>query len=99
MSITIDGKPLRHHLDRRAEALIASAAGGSDDLLSTRELSDWIGVSVQWLEIGRSSGYGPTFVRVSPRCIRYRRGDVVIWLRERTHARTSEYASKGSEAA
>jgi predicted DNA-binding transcriptional regulator AlpA len=91
---TIDERPLRHHLDRRAETLVASTAGDPDELLTTRETSDWIGNSTQWLEIGRHRGYGPPYVRVSPRCIRYRRGDVLDWLRQRTHARTAEYARK-----
>jgi predicted DNA-binding transcriptional regulator AlpA len=95
MPITI---PLRHNLDRRADAIVASTAGAPDDLLSTRETSDWIGVSTQWLEIGRSGGYGPPFIRVAPRCVRYRRGDVLAWLRERTHARTSEYIKRESAA-
>jgi hypothetical protein len=86
--------PVRHHLDRRANALIASASGAADDLLATRETADWIGVSIQWLEIGRSAGYGPPYIRVSPRCIRYRRADVILWLRERTYARTSEYVGE-----
>ena len=87
----------RHHLDRRAHALIASTTGGPDDLLSTRETADWLGLSTQWLEIGRSYGYGPAFVRVSPRCLRYRRGDVLKWLTERTHACTREYSASTSE--
>jgi hypothetical protein len=87
----------RHHLDRRAAALIASTSGDIDDLLDTRETSDWIGVSTQWLEIGRSYGYGPPFARISPRCIRYRRSDVLKWLEERTRARTAEY-SRGTAA-
>jgi hypothetical protein len=90
----MDGKPLRHHLDRRAQALVESARGDNDELLTTRETADWIGVSTQWLEIGRSKDYGPRFVRVSPRCIRYRRGDVVEWLRARTHSRCAEYTRK-----
>jgi len=59
--------------------------------LSTRETADWLGNSVQWLEIGRSRGYGPPFVRVSPRVIRYRRGDVIEWLKARTHISTAAY--------
>jgi hypothetical protein len=52
-----------------------------------------LGLSPQWCEIGRSKGWGPVFVRIGPRRIRYRRGDVVAWLNARTHARTSEYST------
>jgi hypothetical protein len=84
------------HIDKRA-AEVAALGGGADDddLLTTIQVAAWLGVSVQFLEIGRSSGgYGPPFTRLAPRAIRYRRGDVLQWLRERTHARTSEYAGE-----
>ncbi|HUS96770.1 MAG TPA: helix-turn-helix domain-containing protein, partial [Hyphomicrobiaceae bacterium] len=63
------------------------------ELLSTPQLAEWLGVSTQWLEIGRSRGYGPPFIRMSPKRVRYRRGDVLDWLRERTHLCASEYRS------
>lgn len=88
--------PIKHHLDRRTASLIeAGRDGGDDDLLSTRDVADWLGVSDQWLEIGRCKGYGPPFVRISPRRIRYRRGAVIAFLRERQYASTREYASRG----
>ncbi len=75
----------RHHLDRRAPAILAANTGDPDELLSTKQLAHRLGVSEQFLEIGRSRGYGygPDFVRLSPRCIRYRWRDVVAWLEER----------------
>lgn len=85
-------KARKHHLDGRADRLIAEGAEGHpDDLLPTSQTAIWLGTSTQWLEIGRSRGYGPKFVRVSPRKVRYRRRDVLDWLRERTYASTSEY--------
>lgn len=86
--------PLRHHLDRRTAPLIEAGSGDADDLLSTRDVADWLGISDQWLEIGRSRGYGPPFVRISPRRIRYRRGAVIAFLRERQYASTREYAGR-----
>ena len=50
-----------------------------------------VGVSTQWLEIGRSKGYGPEFVRLGPKLIRYTRGNVRKYLKARSHASTSEY--------
>jgi predicted DNA-binding transcriptional regulator AlpA len=84
--------PTKHHLDRRADQFAASDTGQPDDLLSTKQVADWLGVSTQWLEIGRSKNYGPPFVRISARVIRYRRGDVREWLTGRSHASTAEYA-------
>lgn len=85
----------RHNLDRRAVALIDAANEGSDDeLLDTPRTAVWLGVSPEWLEIGRSKGWGPPFIKLSPRRIRYRRGNVKQWLAERAHRATAEYADK-----
>lgn len=84
--------PHRHHLDRRAPALAELGDGPPDDLLTTQAVAAWLGVSVQFLEIGRNRGYGPKYVRVAPARIRYKRADVLTWLDERTFASTSEYA-------
>lgn len=84
--------PKQHHLDRRAHDLAAHGAGDGHDLLSTIEVAIWLGVSPQFLEIGRHRGYGPRFVRLSPRRTRYLRSDVIEWLRSRSHASTAEYA-------
>jgi predicted DNA-binding transcriptional regulator AlpA len=87
--------PQRYHLDRRATELINLAPGrDGDDLLSTRQVAAWLGVSEQWLEIARHKGYGPKFMRLSPRRIRYRRDEVLNFLQQRTHARTSEYLER-----
>jgi predicted DNA-binding transcriptional regulator AlpA len=84
--------PNRHHIDRRAHDVVAADIGADDELLSTYATANWLGVSMQWLEIGTSKGYGPLYQKISPRCVRYRRGDVQAWLKERTFASTAEYA-------
>ena len=83
----------RHHLDRRA-AEIAEKGRHRDptDLLTTQEEAAWLGVSTQWLEIGRAKSYGPPFERLGPRHIRYRVSRTIKWLDERVHRCTSEYA-------
>ena len=84
----------KHHLDRRAAEIAEKGRQGDpDDLLTTEETAAWLGVSRQWLEIGRSKGYGPPFARVGPRHIRYRRDRTIQWLEERMHRCTSEYAA------
>jgi hypothetical protein len=84
--------PQRLHLDKRAAAL-AAVPGADDELLDTPAMAAWLGVSIQWLEIGRCKGYGPPFERLSPRVIRYQRGRTRQWLVERSHRCTSEYSS------
>ena len=75
-----------------ANGLPRSYAPTDDDLLTTIEVARWLGVSTQWLEIGRCRGYGPIYVRTTPRRVRYRRADIVAFLRARRHASTAEYA-------
>jgi hypothetical protein len=83
--------PTTHHLDRRANALIAAGAGNPDDLLTTEEVAAWFNCSVQWLEIGRCEGYGPPFKKLSPKMVRYKRSDVLKWLKGRSHTSTADY--------
>jgi predicted DNA-binding transcriptional regulator AlpA len=83
--------PRRHHLDRCA-AEIAARVDDGDELLNTRQVADLLGMSVAWVEIARHRQIGPRFVRVTPRCVRYRRSDVRKWLEERSHRWTGEYA-------
>lgn len=91
--------PARHHIDRRAADLLAEATGDMTDLLTTSELSEWTGLSTQFFEIGRSRGFGPKFVRLSTRRVRYLRSSIMDWLREREHQHTAEYDRKEKEKA
>lgn len=86
-----------HHIDRRADQVLAAVPTSDDDqLLSTVELSRLLGVSIQWLEIGRTRGYGPPFTKLGERCVRYRRGDVREWLAERASARVAGKAGRAA---
>jgi predicted DNA-binding transcriptional regulator AlpA len=84
--------PRRFHFDKRIDSIV-SAPGDDDDLLTTSQMAVWFGVSVQWLDIGRSGAgaYGPPFVRLGPNTVRYHRGKVREWLLARIHHSTSEY--------
>ena len=88
--------PSKFLIDKRAADVVANADGEPDDVLSTKEVAHWLRLSTQWLEIGRCRGYGPRFVRLSPRRVRYRRADILTWLDERTHAATGEYDTGGT---
>jgi hypothetical protein len=86
----------KFHLDKRAPDLIAAGAGDPNELLTTKDVAAWLRNSVQWLEIQRTKkdGYGPPFVKLAPRMVRYRRGDVLKWLDGRVHASTAEYQGR-----
>jgi predicted DNA-binding transcriptional regulator AlpA len=89
--------PEKFHLDKRART-IAATAGDDDELLDTRELAAWFGVSEQWVEISRHRGFGPPYEKLGPRLIRYRRGKVRLWLDERAHQCTAEYTRPYAKA-
>jgi predicted DNA-binding transcriptional regulator AlpA len=81
-------RPVRHHLDRRAAQLLTTIKvkrppAADDDMLSTQQVADLLGVSEQWLEVGRVKNYGPPFIRLAPRLIRYPRAGLVKWLKQR----------------
>jgi predicted DNA-binding transcriptional regulator AlpA len=61
---------------------------GPIPLLTEKDLSSWLGISLPSLQRMRSRGTGPRFVRLSERRIAYRRSDVDAWL-----ARVSRIAS------
>src|SRR5207237_1527935 len=90
-SLANQNVPTIHYLDKRADSIAVQIATLPDDtLLSTADLACWLGVPIQFLAIGRSRGYGPAFIRLSPTALRYRAPDVRRWLTERTHQRTAE---------
>jgi predicted DNA-binding transcriptional regulator AlpA len=88
----VPAKPEKFHIDKRADQIVATTVGDDDDLLDTRDTAKWLGVSEQWLEIRRHHGGGPKFVQLSPRQIKYRRKEVLAWLKRRSYASTAEYA-------
>jgi len=59
----------------------------STDVMNTDELAAYLEVAKQTLFRWRQSGYGPAWMRVGPRIIRYKVSDVMEWearLREQS---------------
>lgn len=75
---------------KTAAALLKSppstAINDDDDaLLDTAAAAIFIGnVSHQYLELGRLKGYGPPYIKVTSRLVRYRMGDLREYLKKRT---------------
>lgn len=59
------------------------------DMLDQKEAAPLIGVSPFTLNRWRHERFGPPFIRISARCVKYRRGDVETWL-ERRRVETSD---------
>jgi predicted DNA-binding transcriptional regulator AlpA len=56
----------------------------TDDLLDQRQAATRLGLpSARTLEAWRLRGYGPPFLRLSPRLVRYRASDLDQWLAAR----------------
>ena len=64
-----------------------------DALLTQRQAAQLLGLSERCLENWRSRGGGPPYVRISSRCIRYRRRDLLAF----TDARVNSHASKDAK--
>jgi predicted DNA-binding transcriptional regulator AlpA len=88
-----DGAGLSAPKVKQAEPLesLKSAREPNDGerLLTPREVADFLRVSDSWLAKARMRGDGPPFVKPG-RSIRYRRGDLLRWVRSRTHQSTSD---------
>lgn len=79
--------PTKHHLDARSREILDRLVDdlSDDTLMTTRETAQWLNVSTQFLEIGRSQGYGPPATVLAPKVVRYRKNSVLRWLIEREH--------------
>lgn len=53
----------------------------TDEILTERQVSDWLGLSEPTLFRHRRDGTGPTFIRLSARRVAYRRSSVEAWLK------------------
>lgn len=65
-------------------------------LVDTKTAAEIIGIQPRTLEGYRFRGGGPIFVRVSPRCVRYRLSDIQSWLLSKNRTSTSTELAKGS---
>jgi hypothetical protein len=73
----------------------ASPSASPDQLYDERQAARLLRVSRRTLQGWRLKGGGPLFVRLGPRCIRYRRADLQDFMVERTARSTSEYDPAG----
>lgn len=55
-------------------------AGSNAELLSRDQIEQQYGLTRRWLELAAWRGDGPPMIKISRRCVRYRRGDVDAWL-------------------
>lgn len=61
-----------------------------DQLITETQAADFLGIAIRTLQKWRMNGTGPKFVRVSSRCVRYRRRELIAWAD--AHLKTSTAA-------
>ena len=60
------------------------------ELIPQEPAAEFVGLKPRGLEAMRQRGDGPKFVRVSSRCIRYRRIDLRVWSESLLRKSTSD---------
>ena len=77
--------------------------GPTDDLNFWNSLIDehvagsFVDLTHRTMQLMRQRGDGPRFVRLSARCIRYRRIDLKRWADERLRTSTADQGSEGAD--
>ncbi len=79
-----------------SDAADAHGVVNCDQLLRQEEAAALLNVTPRCLENWRHRGEGPKFVRISARCIRYRKSDLTQFIEARLKTSTSD---RGNEAA
>jgi len=67
-----------------------------NDLLTSAKTATLLGIKPNTLEIWRTKGHGPAFLKlgITPQApVRYRKSAVVAWLEQRQYASTSAYTA------
>lgn len=67
-------------------------------LIDERDAGEFVGVGARAMQAWRQRGGGPRFIRISARCIRYRRADLRDWANAKVRASTSDPGSDSSGA-
>ena len=69
-------------------------SGGDADywnaLINEKTAADYLGMTGRWMQAKRQHGGGPIFVRISQRCIRYRRIDLKEYADRQLRLSTSD---------
>jgi len=61
-----------------------------DRLMNEVEAAEYISVTRRALQQWRLTGTGPDYIRISARCIRYRRREIIIWSEALLRSSTKE---------
>jgi predicted DNA-binding transcriptional regulator AlpA len=71
----------------------APEADDPDMLFREDRAADLLDVENRTLQAWRRKGTGPRYVRISARCVRYSRRELMRWIQERQRSATTEPAA------
>ena len=79
-------------------ANVAPVDGGDywHRLIDEKVAADFLGVTSRTMQLMRQRGGGSRFVRLSSRCIRYRRVDLRTWADQRLRTSTTDTGPDGN---
>ncbi|QBC46982.1 DNA-binding protein [Acinetobacter baumannii] len=78
---------------------MANSVSNHKDFLTTKEAATLLGFKTNTLEIWRTKGKGPQFIKVgngARSSVRYLRSTLLEWLESQTHVSTSSYSVQTS---
>ena len=89
------------HDPARSEPAVATGMDGSPRgppdgsdywhaLINEKAAGDFLDLTDRYLQKARQTGEGPPFIRISSRCLRYRRVDLRAWAEARMRISTSD---------
>ena len=67
-----------------------------ESLLTERQASALLGVTIRCLQAWRYRGGGPRFIKISNRCVRYRPSDLQQFIEDRVRTSTSDPGEGGA---
>ena len=82
----------------------ASVRGGSDtdptfwhQLIDEQTAADFLDITRRTVQSLRQSGRGPHFIRISSRCVKYRRRDLKEWVDKHLRTSTADPGPNGTD--
>lgn len=76
--------PNKKELQNKTSKIFKTDKKSKGSLLTTEEVSDWMKISRNALQIMRHEGKGPRYIKLSRRAVRYREQDVLEWMESAT---------------
>lgn len=94
--MTLSIKEMLDEIEREKSRREESRDVTTVNLLTSKQAARFLGISEVTLRRLRIKKIGPPWVKVSPKIIRYERGDLVRYVRQQTHgAQWSDLAKEG----